>query len=229
MKERNENARAYLSGLFGAMQADDVKARDDRNWRHQLAREKRADAIADAKEKRDNQIFDLNVKLQNNKISAAEADAERKRVEAEYADDLAKARLETEKAKAGASKASASASNARAGYYNRGGSGGNKKRMTLTIDGKTTYYDTKEDYERAVQREAKRLGIKTHQYVKTTENDVMGAKKRMSLLQNLSANLPVKLKRHRIRRKVQQPEIIVVIKEKSNIINETLCLKMRIK
>ena len=30
--------------------------------------------------------------------------------------------------------------------------------MTLTIDGKTTYYDTKEDYERAVQREAKRLG-----------------------------------------------------------------------
>lgn len=106
------------------------------------------------------------------------------------------------------------ASNARAGYYNRGGSGGNKKRMTLTIDGKTTYYDTKEDYERAVQREAKRLGIKTHQYVKTTENDVMGQKKRMSLLQNLSANLPVKLKRHRIRRKVQQPEIIVVIKRK---------------
>lgn len=41
--------------------------------------------------------------------------------------------------------------------------------MTLTIDGKTTYYDTEEDYERAVQREAKRLGIKTHQYVRTTE------------------------------------------------------------
>ena len=88
-----------MSGLFGAMQADDVKARDDRNWRHQLAREKRADAIADAKEKRDNQIFDLNVKLQNNKISAAEADAERKRVEAEYADDLAKARLKLKELK----------------------------------------------------------------------------------------------------------------------------------
>lgn len=169
MKERNENSRAYLNGLFGAMQADDAKARDDRNWRHQLAREKRADGIADAKEKRDKQMFDLNVKLQNNKISAAEADAERKRVEAEYADDLAKAKVDTEKAKAVASKASASASNARAGYYNRGGSGGNKKRMTLTIDGKTTYYDTEEDYERAVQREAKRLGIKTHQYVRTTE------------------------------------------------------------
>ena len=27
----------------------------------------------------------------------------------------------------------------------------------------------REDYERAVQREAKRLGIKTHQYVRTTE------------------------------------------------------------
>lgn len=124
MKERNENARAYLSGLFGAMQADDVKARDDRNWRHQLAREKRADAIADAKEKRDNQIFDLNVKLQNNKISASEAEAKRKGIEAKYAEELEKARLETEKAKAGASKASASASNARAEYYNRGGGSG---------------------------------------------------------------------------------------------------------
>lgn len=169
MKERKENARAYVSGLFGAMQADDVKARDERNWRHQLGRERRADGIADAKEKRDKQMFDLNVKLQNNKISAAEAEAERKRVEAEYADDLAKAKVDTEKAKASASRASASASNARAGYYNRGGSNGNKKRMTLTIDGKTTYYDTKEDYERAVQREAKRLGIPTHQYVRTTE------------------------------------------------------------
>lgn len=169
MKERNENARAYLNGLFGAMQADGAKARDDRNWRHQLERERRADRIADAKEKRDRQMFDLNVKLQNNKISAAEADAERKRVEAEYADDLAKAKVDTEKAKAVASRASASASNARAGYYNRGGSGGNKKRMTLTIDGKTSYYDTEEDYERAVQREAKRLGIETHQIVQTTE------------------------------------------------------------
>lgn len=58
--------------------------------------------------------------------------------------------------------------------------------MTLTIDGKTTYYDTKEDYERAVQREAKRLGIKTHQYVKTTENDVMGAKEK-----NVSTPKPI--------------------------------------
>ncbi len=56
------------------------------------------------------------------------------------------------------------------GIINRGGSGGNKKRSdTYVLMVKTTYYDTKEDYERAVQREAKRLGIKTHQYVKTTE------------------------------------------------------------
>lgn len=150
MKERNENSRAYLNGLFGAMQADDAKARDDRNWRHQLAREKRADGIADAKEKRDKQMFDLNVKLQNNKISATEADAERKRVEAEYADDLAKARLETEKAKASASKASASASNARAGYYNRGGSGGMGGSYSIynPNTGKTEYFKNQGERDR---------------------------------------------------------------------------------
>ena len=57
-------------------------------------------------------MFELNLQLQGNKISASEAEAKRKGIEAKYAEELEKARLETEKAKAGASKASASASNA---------------------------------------------------------------------------------------------------------------------
>ena len=169
MKEREGKEKEYYAGLMKAKIADEEKADRDRKWQRQLGLDNYNRIRNDAKEERDRQMFELNLQLQGNKISASEAEAKRKGIEAKYAEELEKARLETEKAKAGASKASASASNARAGYYNRGGSGGNKKRMTLTIDGKTTYYATEEDYERAVQREAKRLGIKTHQYVRTTE------------------------------------------------------------
>lgn len=186
MKEREGKEKEYYEGLMRARIADEERDDRERKWQRQLGLDDYNRIRNDAKEERDRQMFELNLQLQGNKISASEAEAKRKGIEAKYAEELEKARLETEKAKAGASKASASASNARAGYYNRGGSGGNKKRMTLTIDGKTTYYDTKEDYERAVQREAKRLGIKTHQYVKTTENDVMGAKEK-----NVSTPKPI--------------------------------------
>lgn len=155
MKEREGKEKEYYAGLMKAKIADEEKADRDRKWQRQLGLDNYNRIRNDAKEERDRQMFELNLQLQGNKISASEAEAKRKGIEAKYAEELEKARLETEKA--------------RAGYYNRGGSGGNKKRMTLTIDGKTTYYDTEEDYERAVQREAKRLGIKTHQYVRTTE------------------------------------------------------------
>ena len=55
-------------------------------------------------------MFELNLQLQGNKISASEADAKRKGIEAKYAEELEKARLETEKAKVR--------------YYNRGGGSG---------------------------------------------------------------------------------------------------------
>lgn len=43
MKERNANARAYASGLIGAMQADDAKADGERKWLRQLGIDKKND------------------------------------------------------------------------------------------------------------------------------------------------------------------------------------------
>ena len=92
--------------------------------KRQRQRDEAADKLAWAKEERDRQLFDLNVQLQGHKITAAEAEEKIKQIEAKYAEQLQEAKIETEKAKAGSYTASAGASNARANYYNNGGSGG---------------------------------------------------------------------------------------------------------
>lgn len=96
----------------------------DRNWRRQLEQDKikaaqRAhdNAIADAKEKRAAQLHDLDILFRNNKIDGAKADAKRKEIEAQYADELNKAKVNRE-------QAAANANQSRANYYDRGGSGG---------------------------------------------------------------------------------------------------------
>ena len=76
-------------------------------------------------------MFDLNIQLQNHKITAAEADAKRKGIEAKYAEEFEKAKVDTEQARGGAQRASASASRARANYYNEGGGSGNHLTATL--------------------------------------------------------------------------------------------------
>ena len=121
MKERE--GKDY-EGLMRARIADEERDDRERKWQRQLGLDDYNRIRNDAKEERDRQMFELNLQLQGNKISASEAEAKRKGIEAKYAEELEKARLETEKAKAGASKASASASNARAEYYNRGGGSG---------------------------------------------------------------------------------------------------------
>lgn len=126
MKDREANQRAYSSGLFQAMMADDRKNEADREWQRKLGLDEYQQKRDEAKDKRDQQLFDLNIQLQSQKISAAEADARRKQIEADYADELNKAKVDTEHARAGSYKASAGASNARAKYYNNGGSGGGK-------------------------------------------------------------------------------------------------------
>lgn len=124
MKEREGKEKEYYEGLMRARIADEERDDRERKWQRQLGLDDYNRIRNDAKEERDRQMFELNVQLQGNKISASEAEAKRKGIEAKYAEELEKARLETEKAKAGASKASASASNARAEYYNRGGGSG---------------------------------------------------------------------------------------------------------
>lgn len=110
MKEREGKEKEYYEGLMKAKIADEEGDDRERKWQRLLRLDDYNRMRNDAKEERDRQLFELNLQLQGNKISASEADAKRKGIEAKYAEELEKARLETEKAKAK--------------YYNRGGSGG---------------------------------------------------------------------------------------------------------
>ena len=160
--ERNANMTAYINGLMRARQADDTYNDNERAWQRQLGldkikqeRDKAADARAEAKEKRDQEMHDLNKQLRNNQITQAEYEAKKAEVEARYAPQLEQSKINRNKAAAGASNASASASRARARYYDRGGSGGSKSKdmqeaydywMSLTDEQKKQYRDWNNRY-----------------------------------------------------------------------------------
>lgn len=160
--ERNANMTAYINGLMRARQADDTYNDNERAWQRQLGldkikqeRDKAADARAEAKEKRDAEMHDLNKQLRNNQITQAEYEAKKAEVEARYAPQLEQSKINRNKAAAGASNASASASRARARYYDRGGSGSGKKKnmqeaydywMSLTDEQKKQYRDWNNRY-----------------------------------------------------------------------------------
>lgn len=81
--EREANDRAYYQGYLQAISLDDAQDKDDRNWRHMLEREKKADELAekrdlreDAKEERaakkaeqDELMFQLKFALQQGKLT----------------------------------------------------------------------------------------------------------------------------------------------------------------
>ena len=153
--ERNANMTAYINGLMRARQADDAYNDNERAWARQIGldkvkaeRDKAADARAEAKEKRDAEMHDLNKQLRNNQITQAEYEAKKAEVEARYAPQLEESKIGRNRAAAGASNASARASNSRARYYDRGGSGGSKSKdlqdaydywMSLTDEQKNQY------------------------------------------------------------------------------------------
>ena len=110
MKEREGKEKEYYEGLMKAKIADEEGDDRERKWQRLLRLDDYNRMRNNAKEERDRQLFELNLQLQGNKISASEADAKRKGIEAKYAEELEKARLETEKAKVR--------------YYNRGGGSG---------------------------------------------------------------------------------------------------------
>lgn len=155
MKEREGKEKEYYEGLMKAKIADEEGDDRERKWQRLLRLDDYNRMRNNAKEERDRQLFELNLQLQGNKISASEADAKRKGIEAKYAEELEKAKVDTEKARGGAQRASASASRARANYYNEGGGSGNKYYGNL--GGKD--YKTKADYDEAVMRAAEELGI----------------------------------------------------------------------
>ena len=79
--------------------ADEERDDRERKWQRQLGLDDYNRIRNDAKEERDRQMFELNLQLQGNKISASEAEAKRKGIEAKYAEELEKARLEPKRLK----------------------------------------------------------------------------------------------------------------------------------
>ena len=139
--ERNANMTAYINGLMRARQADDAYNDNERAWARQIGldkvkaeRDKAADERAAAKEKRDQEMHDLDKQLRANQIDKAAYDAKKAEIEAKYAPQLEESKIGRNKAAAGASNASASASRARARYYDRGGGSGNKEDKQKAYD-----------------------------------------------------------------------------------------------
>lgn len=155
--ERNANMTAYINGLMRARQADDAYNANERAWARQIGldkvkaeRDKAADERAAAKEKRDQEMHDLDKQLRANQIDKAAYDAKKAEIEAKYAPQLEESKIGRNKAAAGASNASASASRARARYYDRGGGSGATKEdkqkaydywMSLSPEQKQQYRD----------------------------------------------------------------------------------------
>lgn len=117
--EREQLLREHLNYAMSIGRLKDA----DMKWRRQLEQDRIAaaqrehdNAIADAKELRASALSQLQQDLEKHKINAAQSDARRKKIEADYAEAYEKARVNRENASAGAS-------NARANHYNRGGSG----------------------------------------------------------------------------------------------------------
>ena len=171
--DRNANMTAYINGLMRARQADDAYDDNERQWARQLGldkikqqRDKAADARAEAKEKRDAEMHDLNKQLRNNQITQSEYEAKKAEVEARYAPQLEQSKINRNKAAAGASNASASASRARARYYDNGGSSGN--RYYGEFQGKK--YKTQADYEKAVLDAARDAGVDIYDTEVTERN-----------------------------------------------------------
>ena len=117
--EREQNLRNHLHYAMTIGKLKDA----DRSWKRQLEQDAIAAAqrehdnkIADAKEERERELAELERDLRNHRIDGAKADARRKKIEADYAERERKAKIKRDNAAAGAS-------NARARYYDNGGSG----------------------------------------------------------------------------------------------------------
>ena len=148
--EREANRRQYVDGYLRALQLDDADYRYERSWQHQMQREKLADDRADAAEKRAAALAELNRKLKNHEIDAAAADAAKKEIEAAFAPEYQKSRIDRNRAAAGASKAAGAASYARAKAEGRKDV---KEFRAWDKDGKQHWFHTKEAAEEFARQE----------------------------------------------------------------------------
>lgn len=90
-KDHEDNMRQYMQGYMQAMKMDADAAKDDRNWRHTLERERITDQYkaaaelrAEAKADRDAAMADLKMEILTHNIDKAEADARKAQIDADY-------------------------------------------------------------------------------------------------------------------------------------------------
>ncbi len=100
MKEREANQREYMSGLMRAMEMDAARARDDRNFKYTVERDKvadhyreSADLRAEAKAERDAKKSELQALLLQEKITWQQYANDIKDIENKYADDIQQSRI----------------------------------------------------------------------------------------------------------------------------------------
>lgn len=153
--ERDANLRAYNEGVLRAQAADEAAAEKERAWAYKLA----LNAID---EDRKAKQAELDTKLKEGEISINQYKAKQEKVNADHAEEKAKLDAEEQRARIGNQKAQAWAAKARGRAYdrsNRGGSGGGGGNGggKYTLLGKT--YGSQSEYEKAVNREAKKRGI----------------------------------------------------------------------
>lgn len=204
-KEREDNQRQYMDGFMRAMRMDAEDARDERNWNHTLERERISDARYEAKAARDAEMAQLDRRLRQNQITAAEYKAEQERIAAKYAEDTERLKQENlragvkqKQAAAGASAASATASYSRAEYYKNGG--GSKGPTLQLEDDEPRRFGNDKDYDRAVMRLAPDYGVATTE-VQVIERDHMGNPKKQRTIQRPVKDIAADIEREAARRK----------------------------
>lgn len=199
--ERDANSKAYADGYARAVAMDEANEREDRNWRHTLERERIADERYEIKEARDKAMADLNEKLRKHQIDEAEYRAERERIAADYAERHEELKLENERAGVRQKNAAAGASNARARYYDSGGSGGHKSGPTLQLEAdEPMRFGDDKDYDRAVMRLAPDYGVPTTE-VQVTERDRKGNPQKQRTIQRPVKDIAADIEREAAKRK----------------------------
>lgn len=114
---RAANRKAYIADYIRAQQADAEAADRDRQYELEKAKADADQKLADAKEKRDAAMHDLNVSLKNNLIDKASYDKK-------MAEEKAKFEGEKQKLDVEAKRAAIALTKARMNHINSSGSGG---------------------------------------------------------------------------------------------------------
>lgn len=99
-KDHEDNMRQYMQGYMQAMKMDSDAAKEDRNWRHTLERERitdqykaAAEARADAKAARDAAMSELKMELMLGKIDEQGYRTELAKIKADYEEELKKSQI----------------------------------------------------------------------------------------------------------------------------------------